>query len=267
VAREWTRVGDAPQVADKHDCYSFEVERLRESLERLLTAMYAIFPVSDEGEEIPPHAHENTPLRERVRAARAMISGGLDEFGVTLTLVEGIGTKTARRLLSEGVADIEQLARLRTCDFPGLKGVTTNRLKRWVSEAKRVALTRSAFAFREAAPHVNAAPTGWLPGVDPYRLRRALDLRVASADGGTLLVIGGLDPHVVRVHAGDPICDCVDAARGNVCKHALAVRMHMGDKQLKTLANKLARIAGGEDRIDVFELWSDVRGQSKRRLS
>jgi helicase len=267
VAREWTRVGDASQVADEQDCYSFEVERLRESLERLLTAMYAIFAVSDQGEAASAHVVENTLLRELVGAARAMISGGLDEFGVTLTLVEGIGTKTAQRFLGEGIADIEQLARLCASDFPRLKGITTKRLTQWVDEAKRLALTNSAFTFHETAPLVNAAPTGWLPGVDPYRLRRALDLRVASADGGTLLVTGGLEPHVVRLHAGDPTCDCVDAARGNLCKHALAVRMHMGDEQLKLIADKLGRTVGGEDRIDVFELWSDVRSQITSRVS
>jgi helicase len=267
VGRAWTRIGNAPRVADEHDCYSFEVERLRESLERLLTAMYAIFVTSGEGEEVPAHAVENARLRERVRAARAMVSGGLDEFAVTLTLVEGIGMKTARRLVGEGVADIEHLAQSRASDYPELKGVTTKRLTRWIGEAQRLALAGSAFTFRESAPCVNAPPTGWLPGADPYRLRRALDLRVASADGGTLLVTGGLEPHVVRVHAGVPSCDCVDAGRGNVCKHALAVRIHMGDGQLNLLADKLRRTVGGEGVIDVFELWSDIRSQIARRVS
>jgi helicase len=229
--------------------------------------MYAIFAVTDGGEEVPDHAVENARLRERVRAARAMVSGGLDEFAATLTLIEGVGMKTARSLLGEGVADVGQLARLSAGDLPKLKGVTAKRLTQWIGEAKRLALSGSMFTFRETAPHVNAAPTGWLPGVDPYRLRRALDLRVASADGGALLVTGGLEPHVVRVQAGEPTCDCVDAGRGNVCKHALAVRMHLGDAQLKVLADKLWGAVGGEDKIDVFELWGDVRGQYAKRVS
>jgi helicase len=267
VARSWTRAGDAARVADEHDCYSFEVDRLCESLGRLLTAMCAIFAVAEGGEEVHDRAVENARLRERVRAARAMVSGGFDELAATLTLIEGVGAKTARRLLGEGVADVGQLARLRAGDLPDLKGVTAKRLAQWIGEAKRLAPSGSMFTFRETAPHVNAAPTGWLPGVDPYRLRRALDLRVASADGGALLVTGGLEPHVVRVRAGEPTCDCVDAGRGNVCKHALAVRMHLGDARLKLLADNLGRTIGGEDKIDVFELWSDVRGRYTRRVS
>lgn len=267
VARSWTRVGDAPRVAEEHDCYPFEVERLRESLTRLLTAMAAIFAAPVEGDEVPSYAVENGRLRECVRAARAMVAGGMDEFGVTLTMVGGIGTKTARRLIGEGVADVEQLALLGADEFHRFRGISAKRIASWVSEAKRVALTQTALVFRETAPYVNVAPVGWVPGVDPYRLRRALDLSVRAADGGTYLITGGLEPHVVRLQGGILICDCADSARGNSCKHVLAVRMRNGDRQLKLLTDKLAHTPASADRVDVFELWSYAGGQIERKAS
>src|SRR5262249_11795804 len=39
VGRYWTRAGDVYQVAERCGCYPFEVERLRESFDRLLGAM------------------------------------------------------------------------------------------------------------------------------------------------------------------------------------------------------------------------------------
>lgn len=267
VARSWTRVGDAPRVAEEHDCYPFEVERLRESLTRLLTAMSAIFAAPVEGDEVPSYAVENGRLRECVRAARAMVAGGMDEFGVTLTVVGGIGTKNARRLIGEGVANVEQLALLGADEFHRFRGISAKRIASWVSEAKRVALTQTALVFRETAPYVKVAPVGWVPGVDPYRLRRALDLNVRVADGGTYLITGGLEPHVVRLQGGILICDCADSARGNSCKHVLAVRMRNGDRQLKLLTDKLAHTPASADRVDVFELWSCAGGRIARKAS
>ncbi|MFN7929343.1 MAG: hypothetical protein U0Y68_15630 [Blastocatellia bacterium] len=42
VARAWTRLGNVDEVATQNNCYAFEVERLCESLVRLLLAMYAL---------------------------------------------------------------------------------------------------------------------------------------------------------------------------------------------------------------------------------
>lgn len=266
VAQAWTRSPEARAVAEHSDCYPFEVERLRESMMRLLIAMLAIFARPDEEQEALPTAIDNALLRERVRAVYAMLAGGLDEYGVTLTLVDGIGPKTAKRLQGEGVADIEQLAQLRPAELTNVKGITARRLTKWIAEARSIALTHSAFTYRETAPLVSNVQTGWPTDVDPYRLRRALDLTVAGLDGGTLLVTGGLEPHLVRTVNGHVNCDCVDASRGYQCKHVLAVRMRRGDHNLRALARELKKTYTGSG-INIFDLWLDTHPTARRRIS
>jgi helicase len=254
VTRAWTRCSDAEEVAEQHDCYPFEVARLSEAMDRLLLAMAAIPDKPEEEEESEVLDDEDMPVQERIRALQRMVCTGLDEFAATLTLVGGIGPKMAKRLQEAGIEDIEDLALAEPAELAEVRGLSKERAKRWIAEAEVVIETRSAYRYRESGPYLDITPPGWPPDVDPYRLRRALDLTVAGADGETHLVTGGLEPHIVRFVDGDLTCDCVDASRGNLCKHRLAVRMQRGDRQLHKLARQIGR-APASGKIDLFDLW------------
>jgi helicase len=272
VMRAWTRTADAAVVASQHDCYPFEVERLQESMGRLLLAMSSIFEksVAPQDDEARPDPTAPPLLRERVRALSAMIATGLDEFGATLTLVDGIGPKLAKRLQDQGIAEVDELAAAEPLRLAAIRGISKKRASYWITEAKRIAAWRTSFIFRETAPSVHATSPGWTSEVDPYRLRRALDLAVAGSDGDHLLVTGGLEPHIVKTREGGLVCDCIDSRRpSNVrdCKHVLAVRLFHGDVQLKTLVKQLCN-KRTDTKLDVFDLWSDSsahRGFTSRR--
>ncbi|MCP4542407.1 MAG: DEAD/DEAH box helicase [Chloroflexi bacterium] len=257
VTRAWTRCSDANEVAERHDCYPFEVARLSEAMDRLLLAMAAIpeKPEEEEGKEEPKMVDdEDMPVRERIRALQRMVCTGLDEFAATLTLVDGIGPKMAKRLLETGIEDIEDLALAESAELAEMRGLSKERAERWIAKAEEVVETRSAYRYRETGPYLNITPPGWPSELDPYRLRRALDLTVVGVDGGAHLVTGGLEPHIVRFVDGELTCDCVDASRGNLCKHRLAVRMQRGDRQLYKLARQIGR-APASGKIDLFDLW------------
>ena len=68
--------------------------------------------------------------------------------------------------------------------------------------------------------------------LDPYRLRRALDLTVRQTVHNEWLVVGGLEPHVIRRRGDSWICDCQDFAKGFACKHQFAVRRLIGDSEV-----------------------------------
>jgi helicase len=251
AARAWTRTGDADRVAEALSCYPFEVRRLCESMERLLTAMLA--SLEPEAEEAADAPRDDVLVRERLRALHRMVAGGLDEEAVTLTLVAGVGPKMARRLRSAGVEDVEALAQANPEDLRGVRGLSEKRAARWIDEATRIVRDHSAYRYRETGPTVALGGAGWPQGVEPYRLRRALELQVRTARGG-YRVSGGLEPHRVRLLRGVPECDCPDAAGGNTCKHVLAVRLKREDRELRRLVERL-QTAGAAEGLDLFDLW------------
>lgn len=250
LVRAWTRLGDVEVVSREWGCYPFEVGQLCESVTRLLLAMEAVVPV--EVEEGVAERVEGVPVHERIAALRKMVESGLDEEAITLTLIEGVGPTLARRLWEAGLVDVEELAMALVEEVKAIRGVSGKRAMLWLQQANELLESRSAFRYREEAPMVVLRPTGWPEEVDPYRLRRAIDLEVRGGEGGLYLVRGGLDPHRVVTREGKMHCDCADAAKSQLCKHQLAVRLRRGDKGLRRLVKVLATDA--ED-IDLLGLW------------
>jgi len=253
-ARRWTRVGDADEVAEATATYPFEIGRLCESLERILSAAQAIAAPKDD-EAAPEPIPEEPALRERLRALVTMVQAGLDEEVVTLTLLSGVGPTLARGLRAAGVTDIEELAGAELGAVAAVRGVSASRAERLIAEAVAKVPERAAWCFRETGPQLQPIASTWPVSVDPYRLRRALDLRV-SARGDGWAVTGGSDPHRVELVAGTPRCDCPDFAKGKVCKHVLSVRLATREPEVTRLADELRRVRAPEA-LDLQTLWFD----------
>ncbi len=256
AAREWSVSDDKVITAEKYNCYPFEIARLRESLIRLLRAMSAITQkpmdllVDDDIETAPAYGN-------KIRLLLAMVDGGLDEYAATLTLIDGVGPKTANRLKSAGINDLLQLAKTNANNLEKVPGVTLQRLKFWIKEAKKLVYSCSASDLFEIAQHEKELRNNRQISVDPYRLRRALELTVSGVDGGTYYVTGGTEPHTVQVGGGKMRCDCIDYIRRNGssdCKHILAIRLARGDSNLKQMVEKLKRNSD-KNPIDLFDLW------------
>jgi helicase len=267
VMRDWTRSGNDVAVAQRFGCYAFEVRRLAESMERLLVAATAIAtPPRPAPDEAQAGSNDRAPgsrngasadtvsIAQRLHAMIAMIVHGLDEETVTLTFVPGIGGKLARRLKDAGITDIEALSLAELEDLETMRGVSAARARRWIDTATSLVDTHSAFALRDDAARAEVARSEGLDGIDPYRLRRALELKLRPV-GDAFEVTGGLEPHrVTRDARGHPRCDCMDFAKGHACKHVLALRLAGGDPKLADLAARL-----GEEKasgsLNLFKLW------------
>jgi helicase len=252
VARAWTRTADAHKIAELYHCYPFEITRLCASLDRLLLAMAALCDPLEEQEEgmIDP---DTVSVRERLTVLRYMVAAGLNESAVTLTRVPGIGTTLAKRLHSAGIEDIEQLA-LAEPTAVVMHGISPQRARHWITAAEALVRTCSAWRYREEELTHRRHGVDWPRAIDPYRLRRALELRVSGGEADLYRVTGGLDPHLVRFGDHQCSCDCADAGRGTVCKHVLAVRIARGDRTLRRLAHQL-RTPTAECPLNLFTLW------------
>jgi ATP-dependent DNA helicase len=194
-------------------------------------------------------------LSERVRALAAMVAYGVDEETVTLTFLDGIGGTLARRLRDVGVTDIEALAICDAEELARVRGVSAARAARWIAEATNKIKTRSAFSLHESGRKTQASTGSWPSHVDPYRLRRALELKVCRQGDG-FVVSGGLEPHRVTSESENLACDCADFAKGHTCKHVLAARLHRKDAQLFTLVERLSSQPSAGS-LDLFHLWFD----------
>ncbi len=257
VARAWTREGDADKVGEDFDCYPFEVRRLSESLERVLSAAVAILstPPGDESDEPTPVSDE-PDLLSKTKSLLGMVTHGLDEEAITLTFIQGLGGTLAKRLKEAGIPDIEELAATEPCQIARVKGISLKRARQWSGEAEGLLKERSAFSLRERDRAKPQVVSDWPKELDPYRLRRSLDLKVATQGAGWQ-VTGGLEPHTVCTPSqGTLTCDCLDFAKGHPCKHLMAVRRHLKDPALLKLIRTLDQYTrdGG---LDLFQLWFD----------
>lgn len=263
LMRDWTRLGDIESVTTQYGCYSFEIYRLQESFDRLLLALIAIQADPESKHEFEQNPDPPVFLRERVVALSKMVRIGLDEFAITLTLIDGIGPKTAKKLQVAGLEDIEDLALIEPSQLAELPGISAKRAEKWISEAIELISTRSAYSYKEDKDNGKVMYSDWPSEVDPYRLRRAIDLNISGVEGANYLVKGGLEPHIVHLENGQGQCDCIDASKGHVCKHLLAVRLFKQDLQLKNLVQRLSRDLQSEA-IDLFDLWFNSVALSRR---
>ena len=263
IMREWTRLGDAEAAAIDFGCYAFEVRRLAECYDRILTAAVAILtPPKEQATETSLIAAriengDDLSLVERVRALAAMVAHGVDEETVTLTFLDGLGGTLARRLHSAGIFNIEDLALSKTDELARVRGISATKAARWIDDATKIIRSRSAFSFREGASKITSHAGAIIANIDPYRLRRAIDLKV-QRQGTKFMVSGGLEPHRVKKAKDQYSCDCLDFVKGKLCKHMLAVRLHLKDPELLSVIERVSSNITVEG-LDLFRLWLDGR--------
>lgn len=259
IAWAWTSKADSEAVAESFNCYPFEVRRLTESLERILTAMTAVVSDPDEAIDRTPTANRPLDVRDRIVALRSMVTGGLDEETVTLTFIPGIGAKLAKRLLTHGVKHAEDLAASEVSDLAAQKGISATRAEKWIQAARDIVKRIDFDELNGTFSSATLASSIWPTGIDPYRLARARELRVERLDDSTIRVTGGTEPHLVAGRPDGLQCDCPDHAKGNTCKHILAVRLDSGDESLSSALHNLRCEVTHSATLDLHQLWFDTR--------
>ena len=255
---EWTQTGNSDAVAEEFGCYPFEIVRLKESMERILMAMASVQRILDpeiEGEEDKP----KSPSLRRIELLRQMIMSGLNAEAASLTVIEGIGGVWARKLIGADITSLPALAMSTPETLVSLGGISAKRAGTWIESAQTYQ-DCSSIGDSDFGGMVAVHPSIQELGIDPYRLRRAMELKTTPRDSSHWTVTGGLDPHVVgftstpRNTDTTYICDCPDHAKGNICKHILAVRLNRGEEQVSR-AVKLIREAQQDTTLDLFHLW------------
>ena len=258
VMMAWTQSGNADTVAEEFGCYPFEIGRLKESMDRILMAMASVQRLLDpevEGEETKPKSEQ----LHRIELLRQMVKMGLEAEPASLTVIDSIGAVWARKLIDSGIRSLAHLASTSAKNLMVLGGVSVKRATAWLTDAQLYAEAGS----NEDAPcesMVAVHPSALKLGFDPYRLRRAIELKTSQKDHSRWTVTGGLDPHIVGFTSNPKnsdtalSCDCPDHFKGNTCKHILAVKLALGDRDVSQ-AVQLINETRHDTYIDLFHLW------------
>ena len=244
VLMEHSRGESIEDLAKRFDCYPLDIAILKKNVDWIFATALRVFAIRGRQEWVkknekttkcPPSIHER-----RISHLSVMIRYGLPHQACELIRLKGIGPKRAMALYQQGITSLEAMAKTPV-------GIISQIIR--LREALCWKLKEAARHYR---PNQEAGPDGlpeesppvpltasiphWPSGVDPYRLRRALDLRITSMYGERIQVEGGTEPHTITIRFGAQgiryyACDCADAAKGNLCKHVMRARLETGDGQ------------------------------------
>lgn len=175
----------------------------------------------------------------RLHLTAVSVTTGVPYEWATLTLLSGVGGATARRLAHAGLPDVETLAQASVEDLAAA-GISEARAARLIERASALSDTFTEDVTRSGEPPASrpaAFGVGhWPLEVCPRRLARAARLDVTCGEQGAWVVRGGEGVWAVTP---DFTCPCPDAARGRVCKHALAARLAAGDERVTVLCSQI----------------------------
>ncbi len=244
-----TRGFDHELLAEQTDVYPHDLTMLVDGVVRLLAAAAdlhnAADPVTDPALRKQRERFCGPSLVSRLRRLGRQLEFGLDATTVQLTLVDGIGGKTARKLADAGFTDLEVLANADPDELVRLRGVGASRAQVWIDAASGLLSDVGHYEPEPPAPPRQVRPQQWPTDIDVGRLRRALPLK-AIRQAANWVVTGGADEHLVS----GQVCDCADfTAHPTVgdgppwwCKHRLAVAIAQGERRVVTAVRQLQTI-------------------------
>lgn len=260
-------------LAETFDCYPADLILLKRNAGWIIEAAKRIFSILDKREKEETDTEKVTSVYvELCRDLQNMLEYGVPRTSLELVQIRGIGQRRAHTLINAGICTLRQLLDQSTSRLSELLRLNQDTIGRIISSAEEV-LDKMVFSegFRREDPPTDKVETkagkhpSWNSDIDPYRLRRALELNVDHASAESIQISGGAEPHKVRVTLLPQgkmsyHCDCMDFAKGQVnCKHVLRSRLELrDDEELLQLLGRLKREKDRPLRYSLGELWMKV---------
>jgi helicase len=272
------------ELAERYDAYPNDIRCLKDNATWVLAVALRVFSclaskqhrenladieIEDEHQEEKPRSKS---LHECLcRDLTIMLEYGIPRKALSLAAIAGIGSKRGRLLMEAGIHTPKELLAFDRHKLGTILRMKDAGIKKVRSSARCVQAFEEMddpFAIELKAPGTNGSRAevkvarGWPADIDPYRLRRALELNVDFASGEVVLVSGGSEPHRVCIsedarHRRSYGCDCADFAKERRnCKHVLRARLELGDDtDLQPLLRLLTSDQERPLRYSLGELW------------
>lgn len=258
-----TEGADIDELADKFDVFAADIRMLQESVVRILmgvTAITSAIDKSENGEEYVAEQKKNAAYVPNLSSMLAnMLQYEINSKLVSLTRITGVGGKTAKRLAAAGYETLQSIADADPDILSNIPGVGKKLAAAIVKQAPELLEDESERIYCEEPYSYTTETRSVKTTIDPYRLRRSLELSIKGSDGPKHCVTGGREDHIVVARKGEFRCDCMDFEKnGGSCKHILCVKRSLNDPLVCRMVKKIKEDKNHSIRESLPSLWYSV---------
>lgn len=266
-----TQGDNAEKLAADFDCYPADVAFLLgnacwslDTAKRVFNILHdAEYREATDGMPEPPEK-EFCRHAEMITLLSLLLQYGIPQDSLGLTQIPGVGPVRARKLIDGGVADLQQFQAASTETVSRILNLRLSIAKGMQNKARNLdEFTFDSLSETPVTCDTNHEP--WASEIDPYRLRRALELDVPFSSPEVIRVTGGAEPHTVTItwlpyDRRDYQCDCADFVSGTAnCKHVIRARLEIQDAdEILRLMRLLQTSKDQPLRYSLGELWMNV---------
>ncbi len=258
-----TKGEKAEDLAKKFDVYEADIHMLKESVVRLLQGMSVICTATDRDhlkeDEVQKKKERMDGVPRISQMLATMLNYGIDSERVSLTQLDGVGGQIARKLSDAGFSSLQSLANISKERLSEIDGVGRKLAESIVKQLPELLAKTDNLIYHEDMQENDGEIKTVKTTIDPYRLRRSMELRIKGHDGGIYRITGGREDHVVRIVKGEHVCDCQDFAKNRRrCKHILCVLHATGNTEVCKMVKKIKENKSHTIREALPTLWFSV---------
>lgn len=266
-----TQGDESEDIADDFDLYEADIRMLQESTIRVLTGMSAIYTAIDRSNLEEEQREERKKDHTRPAAVCSMVANMLQyeitSDLVTLTQIRGIGGTLAKRLAENGYATIQSIADAVPGDLSAIDGIGKKLAKSAIEDAQKLVASGEIQEYEEEAYDDLVRVRDVETSIDPYRLRRSLELIVRGHEAGKFCISGGREDHIVLIRNRQYSCDCLDYEKNEGkcdCKHILCVKRAKGNREIMRMVKLIREDKEHSIRESLPTMWFSMTQERRR---
>ncbi len=259
---------DLETLAINYDCYSADLSLLKNNIGWILDAATRIFNVASKTKSETNNTIDSAPPPVRhaqlAQALIQMVAYGIPRHALGLVKIKGIGSKRAQALVVSEIYSREQLLSADQVYLSKILKLRRQSIEKILGGIEEI-VSQNEFSEESCSDPLTITAKSllekWPTEVDPYRLRRAFELKVDHQSAECMQISGGTEPHQVTIsedgrQTRSYTCDCIDFQKGNIqCKHVLRSRLEHDDGQITELVKQMKDVRPKELRFSLGELW------------
>ena len=246
------------EIAENFDVYESDIRMLQESVVRILMGISAISTALDkstlEESELNKRKKDIYSMSNISNMVSNMVRYNIDSQLVSLTCLKGVGGKIAKKLSEHGYSTTNELRKASIGDLEIIDGIGEKLAKSIIDQVTNLKKELPVYSEGPEIEYDSIQEINTF--IDPYRLRRSLELSVKGKDGGRFCITGGREDHIVVIRKGHMQCDCLDYQKNQWdCKHILCAKRAIGDPSITKMVKRIRENKNHSIREALPSLW------------